>query len=700
MVAPSARREGLHGLRGVAVALVVLFHLFGAGRVSGGIDVFLAISGFLFTASLFRRAVVGRPAGSGRLDLSGYFAQLARRLLPPAILTLACVAVIGHWVLPRSDHPQLVRELGATLLYRENWELIDSQLVYGAAGPDASPLQHFWSLSVQGQFYLVWLLVIVGAVWLAHRLRRSPLAVTAAVVAVLTGASFAYAVHEHERNQAVAYLHTGTRLWELGLAGLFALLIGVAAGGPRVPRPARIVLGWVGVAMLVSCGFLFDGAQLFPGPWALWPVASLLLVLLAGSTGSRFGADRMLTTRPLTWLGTLAYPLYLWHWPLLVFTLHRQGEARADPPTAVMVVVASLALASLTNRFIEAPITGHALRGSWERVLVLAVSGVVVAASVVALQSWDGRLDEQRQAELASAAAQSPDRPGAAAMVPGAPPVVPADPVPSPAVAREDKPSTYAQDCVQSHEDTPEAAEVLLCTDDVSDPTRTLLITGGSHGHMWQPAFELLAEQYGWSVLVMDKSACQLTTNAGQFSEETDHPTTASCQAWNDSARARIVEMAPDAVITIGTTTTGDRERYPLGFREVWADLGAHDIPVIAIRDTARMADNVPRCLEEGGDATSCGQARDAVLGPHYPVAADPDLPDNVVPVDLTDYLCSAQWCPAIVGNVLAYRDHSHITATFARSLAPFLDEQLREDAPWLYDVRRETSSQPRPETS
>src|SRR5690606_5320673 len=142
-----------------------------------------------------------------------------------------------------------------------------------------------------------------------------------------------------------------------------------------------------------------------------------------------------------TWLGTLAYPRYLWHWPLLVFTLHRQCEARADPPTAVMVAVASLALASLTNRLIEASITGHALRGSWERVLVLAVSGVVVAASVVALQSWDGRLDEQRQAELASAAAQSPDRLGAAAMVPGAPPVASADPVPSPAVAREDKPS-------------------------------------------------------------------------------------------------------------------------------------------------------------------------------------------------------------------------------------------------------------------
>nr|WP_281496722.1 acyltransferase family protein [Ornithinimicrobium sp. F0845] len=682
----------MHGLRGLAILLVVLFHVFGAGRVSGGIDVFLAISGFLFTASLFRRAVVGRPAGSGRLDLRGYFAQLARRLLPPAVLTLAAVAVVGHWVLPRSDHPQLARELRATLFYRENWELIDSQLVYGAAGPDASPLQHFWSLSVQGQFYLVWLGVIVGAVWLARRLNRSPLAVTGVVVAVLTAASFAFAVHEHERNQAVAYLHTGTRLWELGLAGLFALLIGFAAGGHLAPRPVRIILGWVGVAMLVSCGFLFDGAQLFPGPWALWPVASLLLVLLAGRTDSRFGADRALTTRPLTWLGTVAYPLYLWHWPLLVFTLHRQGAERADLPTAVMVVLASLVLASMTNRLVERPITGHQLRGARERMLVLVVSGVVVASGAVALTFWQERLEDDQRAELAAAAVRSPEHPGAAVMAPGAAQVDPTDPVPSPAVAREDKPSTYDQDCVQSHEDTPETAEVLLCTDDVADPTRTLLITGGSHAHMWQPAFEVLAEQYGWSVLVMDKSACQLTSNSGQFSEETDQPTSASCQAWNVSALADIVDLAPDGVVTIGTTTTGDRERYSLGFQEVWAQLAGHDIPVIAIRDTARMAGNVPRCLEDGGDATSCGQARDAVLGPRYPVAEDPARPENVVPVDLTDYLCTEQWCPAVIGNVLVYRDHSHLTATFARSLAPFLDEQLRVGAPWLYDVGRGVS--------
>lgn len=682
---PKSRfRPELHGLRGLAILLVVLFHVAGDGRVSGGIDVFLAISGFLYTASLLRRAVLGRPAGSGSFDLAGYLANLLRRLLPPALLVLGVVAVVGAWFLPRSDHPQLVRELLATLLYRENWELIDSQLTYGAAGPDASPLQHFWSLSVQGQFYLLWVVVVVGAVWIARLLSRSTVVATTLVVALLTVLSFLFAMHEHARNQPVAYFHTGTRMWELSLAGLFALLLGLLGSRDELPRPVRLVLGWLGVAMLVSSGFLLDGAALFPGPAALWPVGALLLVLLAGATNSRFGADRLLTSRPLAWLGDVAYPLYLWHWPLLVFVLRWQGAERADVWTSVAVIAASLMLAWLTYRALERPLTRSALQGTRQRVIVLVSSVLVVACGAGALSLWQARLEAIREAELAAAATPSADHPGAAALDPGAAAVPQADPVPSPEIAPDDIPVTYDGDCVQSEEDTPEASEVLVCEDEVSDATRTLLIAGGSHAHMWQPTFEVLAEQYGWSVLVMDKSGCQLTANVGQYSEDTDQPVLDSCQAWNVNALPEIVERAPDAVVTIGTTTAADRERYSLGFQDVWAELAEHDIPVIALRDTARMPDHVPRCLEADGDADSCGQARDAVLEPTYPVLEDPI--ETVVPVDLTDYLCTDDWCPTIIGNVVVYRDHSHISATYARTLAPYLDAELRAGAPWLYD--------------
>ncbi|MBO0599273.1 acyltransferase, partial [Nesterenkonia sp. E16_7] len=166
-VLPERRhRPELHGLRGLAIAGVVLFHLFGAGRVSGGIDIFLAISGFLFTGMLLREA-----GSTGKIDFLRYFVRLAKRILAPAALVIAVTTMAGLILLPLTRHAQLVTEARASLLYFENFELIRSQLSYEAAGAETSPFQHFWSLSVQGQFYLIWPSVALLAVWLARRSR-------------------------------------------------------------------------------------------------------------------------------------------------------------------------------------------------------------------------------------------------------------------------------------------------------------------------------------------------------------------------------------------------------------------------------------------------------------------------------------------------------------------------------------------------
>ncbi|WP_191090919.1 acyltransferase family protein [Serinicoccus hydrothermalis] len=291
-------RPELHGLRGLAIVLVVLFHVFGDGRVSGGIDVFLAISGFLFTGMLAREAV----RSGGAVHVGRYLGRIVRRLLPAAVLVLAATWVAGRLLLPETRWVQLGRELLASLTYRENWELIDSQLGYGAAGASTSPVQHFWSMSVQGQFYLLWLLVVVAAVLLARVLRRRVWPVLLGVVAAVTVGSLAWATSLHLADQQVAYLHTGARLWEPALGGVLALL----ALERRVPRAARLVCGWLGVALVASSGLVLDGAALFPGPAALWPVGGFALVMAAGSTGTRWGADRWLSGRWLAWAGDIA----------------------------------------------------------------------------------------------------------------------------------------------------------------------------------------------------------------------------------------------------------------------------------------------------------------------------------------------------------------------------------------------------------
>src|SRR5699024_10851634 len=150
-------RPELHGLRGLAILGVVLFHLFGNGRVSGGIDIFLTISGFLFTAMLLREVT----ESGGAINFARYFGSLFRRIFLPALVVIVVTVALALLIFPFTQHAQVWSEALASLLYFENIELIRSHLAYEAAGQDISPFQHFWSLSVQGQFYLVWPVIIV-----------------------------------------------------------------------------------------------------------------------------------------------------------------------------------------------------------------------------------------------------------------------------------------------------------------------------------------------------------------------------------------------------------------------------------------------------------------------------------------------------------------------------------------------------------
>ncbi|KGM13253.1 acyltransferase family protein [Cellulomonas bogoriensis] len=669
-------RPELHGVRGFALALVVVFHVVGNGRVSGGIDVFLAVTGFLFTQSLLRRMVE-----RGRIDARSHYLRLARRLLPPLVTVTLAVAVAAVVVLPSTQWHQLSRELVASVLYYENWELIASQLTYDAAGPASSPLQHIWSLSVQGQFHLLWPALIALTVWGARRAGVPARAATIAVVATVLAGSMAYAVHLTGTNQEVAYLHTGTRMWELALGGLAGLLL----ADVRLPRGWRIGLGWVGLVMISTAGLVFDGARDFPGPAALWPIGGLILVLAAGTTGARWSADALLATRPLRFVADISYSLYLWHWPVLVLFLAYLDRERVGARGAVVVLTVSVLLAWATKVLVEDRVNGvaHRLPGR----APVSSRWVLVGAGATALVFATSAAGHEVRQSVAVAQLQSGavSQPGAAALaadpdLSGAPVVSVLDSlVPSLEAIRSDKPGIYEHGCIQDVADEPAFDAVLVCDPDPAQGPPRVVMTGGSHVQQWWTAMHLIAVKHGWELVVVEKNGCQLGADRDPtYSSQ-------SCRRWNTEAFGVIVDLEPDVVLTLGSTTRNRVERTPDFFVDVWRDLGDHGVPVLAIRDTVRLVERAPDCIaEHGPDAIRCGTVRAEVLDEHY--LEDVDVPDNVTPLDMTPYLCTSTHCPAIVGGVIVYRDASHVTSTYMHTLAPYLEQELLTQAPWLFE--------------
>jgi len=670
--APAVRITELHGLRGLALALVVLFHLFGAGRVSGGVDVFLLVSGFLVTGSLVRRAE------ARNLRLRDQYARHAARLVPAAAVVLSAVALLTVLVLPRGTWVQNARELAASALYLENWELIASQLSYDAAGASTSPLQHFWSLAVQGQFFLVWPLVVLGLAAVARRAGRSLRTVVGWFTFVAVAASFAWAVHLVGVAQPVAYFHSASRFWEIGAGALLAIVLPRL----RLPDGVRDVIAWLGLAMVVASGFIVDGASTFPGPWALWPVTGALLVLAGAGTRTGRGPGILLDTAPLRFVADISYSLYLWHWPLLIGYLAWREYPAVGWRGGAVVLGASVALAWVTERLVERRArAGALLQGN--RVTLLR-SGAAVAALALVATGGATALAAQDRTSVAALETTSSDHPGALALgSASAPTSSPGDVVPPPHLAMADRSWVLEDGCVQvTGTKDPGAVDVLECVlNDPATPTRTIVMVGDSHMVQWEPAMTVAAQDAGWRVVLFAKHSCRM---ASEFDDVRSNPT---CEAWNASVLAELARSRPDAVVVMGTRTyeQKDGEYVSQGEVAAWRELDALGIPVVTIRDNPRFARDVPACVEKHPEGAECARARASMFAPRNPLESTDGVPRSAGHVDLTDYFCGPERCETVIGNVLVYRDQHHITRTYARSLAPAFTAELRAEAPWLF---------------
>ncbi|MCJ0978221.1 acyltransferase [Rhodococcus sp. ARC_M12] len=674
------QRHDLNGLRGVAIALVVVFHIW-MGRVSGGVDVFLTLSGFFFTASLLRSAESGAS-----LNPITRITRVLRRLGPPLLITLLAVGVASVFLLPRTRWADLGDQLVSGVFYYVNWQLATTANDYLAADPSVSPVQHLWSVAVQFQFYLLAIAVVFGLAWVRRiarpegprSLRPRTFAVIFALMAVL---SFVYAADGVRRNQAWNYYDTGARLWEIMLgaavAAVFAARSNNPAGEPsardsRAWSTARGALAGVGMAVIVACGFLVDGVAAFPGPLALIPVLATLALIVAGS---QTAVATTLSNRFFAWLGSIAFPLYLWHWPLLIFYLSATGRSQVDLSGGVGIVVASIALAFLTVRLVERPTQSTTFTPGRIAVTACAVfAAIAVTASSI---GWNAFISRSITEVQADGSVDEMTHPGALELTDGirAEPTALSPPLYS---APEDLPASTLEGCIADFE----TRDAISCTYGDLDANRTIVLAGGSHAEHWLSALDPLGSRHGFKVVTFFKMGCPLSVDTMPMLGANEYP---DCLDWTQTVLAEVAAMKPAYVFT---TATRPREGFPgdytpAFYTEVWRQLAADGVGILGVRDTPWLAYRAIDCLADGGDATSCGIWRDEALDPVNPaLAASFQLP-GFSALDLSDAVCDTTVCRVEQGNVLIYRDEHHLTATYVRTLTSELGRQLGTATGW-----------------
>lgn len=690
-------RFDLDGLRGIAIALVAVFHIW-FGRVSGGVDVFLALSGFFFGGKVIRAAL--NPTVT--LSPVSEVIRLTRRLVPALVVVLAGCAVLTILVQPETRWETFADQSLASLGYYQNWELANTASDYLRAGEAVSPLQHIWSMSVQGQFYVSFLVLIAGLTYLFRRRLGARLrAVFVGVLTALTVASFVYAIIAHQHDQAAAYYNSFARGWEL----LLGALVGALVTRVRWPMWLRTVLATVALGAVLSCGALIDGVHEFPGPWALVPVGAAMLMILVGANlpGGRGGRlplpNRLLATRPLVELGAMAYALYLWHWPLLIFWLSYSGHKHAGFVEGAVLLLVSGVLAYLTNRLVEDPLRYRAssrpaaavptipwLTRLARPTMALGSAIVLLGVTLTATSfTWRQHVTVLRSAGKELSVLNPQDYPGARALTEHL--RVPALPMrPTVLEVKQDLPVSTRDGCISDFVNP----AVVTCTYGDVAADRTIALAGGSHAEHWLPALDILGKQHRFKVVTYLKMGCPLSTEQVPLIMGNNSPYP-QCREWVQRTMTKLVTDRPDYVFTTTTRPwnikTGDV--MPATYIGIWQTLSDNNIPILGMRDTPWLVKNgqpfdPADCLaKRGGTAQSCAIKRSDMLSDHNQTLDFVEQFPQLKVLDMSDAICRADVCRPVEGNILIYHGAHHLSPTYVRTMAPELGRQIAEATGW-----------------
>lgn len=713
-------RSDIEGLRGLAVLLVVIFHARPTWLPGGfiGVDVFFVLSGFLIT-----RLLVDELESTGTIALPTFWARRARRLLPISAFVIV-ITVLASWVIlapyaVRSVVSDAVAASGFFVNFRFAFQLGD---YFGAqlAASSPSPLLHYWSLAVEEQFYLVWPILLIAVTRRATNIR---VAAGRAIAAVI-GVSLMLSVLMTQTYPTAAFYLLPARMGELGVGAAIAIWAPVLRAAPQ---RLKTIGGWVGLVMIVVVAVDIDESFAFPGLLAMIPVLATGLVI-AGGEGrpSPWPASRLLRLRPLQWLGEHSYGLYLWHWPLLVLAQVRWGPLGLLPTIAVIAV--AIGLSSLSLRLLENPVrhsawvAARAQRGLRLGGGIIAGSIIFAVAIRVALPSLDTGVSasaptlitEQTPAVTTTVATATEQLVGTTGdegesdnassstvdvtttaipttTVPltldrliesvhevldagAAVDTVPNNLRPSIAAAVDDKAQIYDDGCVNIGVDP----EVHDCRYGASGSEFTMVLYGDSHAAHWFPALHEIAIDRSINFVVLTKGGCP-TANVAI-------PTAIlaqQCPIWRDAAIAKMNELQPDLVVmTASHDYPNSSEEWSAGMAETVDRVLPATSKLVMLGDNPNARDLPSNCLSRNlFSASACSNTRSAAVSQdridiEYSIATQ----RSIEFIDTTDWFCTASTCPMMIGDILLYRDATHLSTTASEFMRPILELALFGD--------------------
>ncbi|MEY3354623.1 MAG: hypothetical protein RLZZ302_178 [Actinomycetota bacterium] len=609
----------IQGLRALAAILVTLFH---AKWVSGGfigVDIFYVISGFLITGLLLRE--IDR---SGTINFKEFYSRRFKRLLPTSFFVLAITAVVSWMLIPATMRTSLGRDVIAASLYVSNYLFAWWQADYQNLDATPSPVIHYWSLAVEEQFYLVWPLLILLFFTLSKYLKNRM--VLTYLVATITLASFIFSIYQTENSPIWAFYSLPTRAWELGLGALLVLV---------PPFKTRKFIGLIGFVLLIISAFLFNESTPFPGLNAALPVIGTVLLIATINSWPPFLND-VANSRISQWLGEISYPLYLWHWPLLV--LPSTYFARPlEVYERLLAIAATILLADLTHRFIEEPYRNKKILPLLVYKKAAYVTGISVFMGAVIMFTNSDKIDISGIKGAVSLA------------------------------QIKARPQIYDDGCHANYAQTKSGK----CEYGKLDSDKTMVLYGDSHAAQWFPALIEIANRSGYKLISLTKSACPsvetVRRDQGGFKMS-------RCVQWRENTIKRIQDIEPDVLIMSSfqyfaqPPQFNDRTQWwNEGQRKLLNQVKNSSPHLIYITDTPHPTRDIPACLSNYS-ITECNTSERS---------KNLSIPGFKV-IDPNPWLCS-NVCPAVKDGVVAYRDASHISVDISLALIPRLTQALRD---------------------